>query len=215
MRDCWRRCAMCHRIRSRKIEPPSVQSSKPLCSANFGRSRPGARNDARSLISATRTRTRLTSYWRTDAVTSWELRSNHRPPHLQQILQACENWLKHVARSFGKASYFMTTTESSHLARICLRHRYRVCGDEHEPRLGFYAYFAAQKRPSAELSHRLCDTPLSVWRLASIYPLRSCTCRIHPADHALASRAAFVDLALSDERQGIAGMRAADVVPEI
>jgi IS4 transposase len=57
---------------------------------------------------------------------------------------------------------------------------------------------AAEQREGAELSHRLRNTPLSVRRLASIYPMRSCTCRIHPADHALAGRAAVADLALSD-----------------
>ena len=55
--------------------------------------------------------------------------------------------------------------------------------------------------PCTELPNRLCDLVVPVRKLASLNALHACACRVHPAHHPMACRAATSNLALPDGRE--------------
>lgn len=57
--------------------------------------------------------------------------------------------------------------------------------------------FAAGARPRADVSDRLRDPLVSVWRLAGFSTMRPGSRRIHPADYSPAGGTAAANLALS------------------
>ena len=56
--------------------------------------------------------------------------------------------------------------------------------------------FAADARPRSDISDRLRDPPVLVWRLACFRSLRPSTRRIHPTNYALAGGTSASNLAL-------------------
>ena len=74
--------------------------------------------------------------------------------------------------------------------------------DQEAPPLGRSRFdrdwpFASGARPRADISDRLRDPLVSVWRLAGFRAMRPGSRRVHPADYALAGGTTAANLALS------------------